>query len=47
MEVAIINRIWDGPLLGFTYFPIDNVNNFSELNLYLLFFIVHIKVYNK
>tara|TARA_Y100000114_G_C11640292_1_gene268915 strand:- start:35 stop:178 length:144 start_codon:yes stop_codon:yes gene_type:complete len=47
MEVAIINRMWDGPLLGFTYFPIGHDNDFSELNLYLLFFIVHIKVYNK
>ena len=47
MEFAIINRVYDGPLLGFTYFPIDKNGDFSELNLYLLFFVIHIKVYNK
>ncbi len=47
MEFAIINRVYDGPLFGFTYFPLDDSNNYSELNLYLIFIVLHIKVYNK
>jgi hypothetical protein len=47
MEFAIINRIWDGLLIGFTYYPMDNDNDYSELNLYLLFIVLHIKVYKK
>ncbi len=47
MEFAIINRVSDGPLIGFTYFPLDETTEYSELNLYLIFIVLHIKVYNK
>tara|TARA_R100001509_G_C4846811_1_gene208582 strand:+ start:783 stop:932 length:150 start_codon:yes stop_codon:yes gene_type:complete len=43
MEVAIINRLDIGLMIGFSYFKKDHKNDFSELNLYLLFFVIHIK----
>ncbi len=36
----------NGFLLGVEYFPVDETHGFSELNIYLLFIILHFKVYN-
>jgi hypothetical protein len=36
----------NGFLLGIEYYPIDEFNDFSELNIYLLFIVLHFRVYN-
>ena len=36
----------NGLLLGIEYYPIDDENDFNELNIYLLFFVIHFRVYN-
>jgi len=36
MEIIIIDRSRIGILLGFSYLPPDEENNFTELNIYLL-----------
>lgn len=36
----------NGLLFGIEYYPIDEVNDFAELNIYLLLFVIHFKVYN-
>ena len=46
MDFAIINRFYDGPLLGFTYFPAEDEIDYTELNIYLIFIILHFKLYN-
>jgi hypothetical protein len=43
MEIAIINRIDVGLLLGFSFFHKDNEKDFNELNMYLFFIVIHIK----
>lgn len=35
-----------GLLLGIEYYPIDENHDFSELNIYLIFFVLHFRVYN-
>jgi hypothetical protein len=32
-----IDIYFDGILIGFTYYPAENVNDFNEVNLYILF----------
>lgn len=36
----------NGLLIGIEYYPIDNDNEFSELNIYLFFLVLHFRVYN-
>jgi len=36
----------NGLLFGIEYYPIDQENDFVELNIYLLLFVIHFKVYN-
>jgi len=45
-ECAILEKLSTGPLLGFSYYPADFDNDFSEFNLYLIFFVIHFKFYN-
>jgi hypothetical protein len=35
----------NGLLIGIEYYPVDEFNDFSELNIYLLFIVLHFKVY--
>ena len=46
IKFALVERFLDGPLIGFTYFPKDEVQDFNELNLYLIFIVLHFKIYN-
>lgn len=45
-EIAFIERFTVGPLLGFGFYPKQNDNDFDELNIYCIFFAIHIKYYN-
>jgi len=44
-EFAIIERFTTGPLLGFSYFPKENQNDFIEINVYIILFALHFKFY--
>jgi len=46
IEFAIIERFALGILIGFSYLPEDEQTNFSELNIYIIFFVLHFKFYN-
>jgi hypothetical protein len=46
MDFAVINRFSDGPVLGFTYFAAEEKTDYTELNIYLLFIILHFKFYS-
>ncbi len=46
IEFAIIERFALGILVGFSYLPQDNENDFSELNIYVIFIVLHFKFYN-
>ena len=43
---SIIERFALGILVGFSYIPEDETNNFSELNIYVIFIVLHFKFYN-
>ena len=45
IEFAIIERFALGILVGFSYLPKDKQSNFSELNIYLIFIVLHFKFY--
>jgi|TARA_R110000787_G_C13328008_1_gene437091 hypothetical protein len=45
VEFAIIERFSTGPLLGFSYYPKFNNNDFEEINIYLILFAFHFKIY--
>ena len=36
----------NGLLFGVEYYPIDELNDYAELNIYLLLFVIHFRVYN-
>ena len=36
----------NGLIVGLEYYPIDIENDYAELNIYLLFFVIHFRVYN-
>lgn len=38
--------VTSGFLFGFEYYPIDNDQEYNELNIYLLFIVLHFRVYN-
>ena len=46
VEFAIIERFALGILVGFSYIPKDETTNFSELNIYVIFIVLHFKFYN-
>jgi hypothetical protein len=46
IEFAIIERFALGMLIGFSYLPDDRETNYSELNLYIIFIVLHFKFYN-
>tara|TARA_R110000787_G_scaffold21984_1_gene64354 strand:+ start:57 stop:218 length:162 start_codon:yes stop_codon:yes gene_type:complete len=46
IKFAIIERFALGILIGFSYLPEDESTNFSELNIYLIFIVLHFKFYN-
>ena len=46
VEFAIIERFDLGILVGFSYIPEDETTNFSELNIYVIFIVLHFKFYN-
>tara|TARA_R100000734_G_scaffold3704_1_gene3289 strand:+ start:178 stop:315 length:138 start_codon:yes stop_codon:yes gene_type:complete len=35
----------NGLLLGIEYYPIDEKQTYNELNIYLLFLVIHLRVY--
>jgi|TARA_R110000824_G_scaffold24457_1_gene86143 hypothetical protein len=46
-EFAIIEKFSSGLLVGFSYYPNNEDNEFNELNIYCLLFALHFKFYNK
>jgi len=46
VEFSIIDRFDLGILIGFSYLPEDFETNYSELNLYIIFIVLHFKFYN-
>ena len=46
VEFAIIERFALGILIGFSYLPKDEQTNFAELNIYVIFIVLHFKFYN-
>jgi len=44
-EFAIIDRSLIGLLVGFSYLPKTNDEDYSELNIYLLLIVLHFKFY--
>jgi len=44
-EFSIIERFSSGMLIGFSYYPSDSQNDFSELNFFLIFLVFHFKFY--
>jgi len=46
VEFAIIERFALGILIGFSYLPEDEHTDFTELNIYVVFIILHFKFYN-
>ncbi len=45
-QFGVMEILSTGPLLGFSFYPIDEKNNFSELNIYLILFGLHFRFYN-
>tara|TARA_R110002012_G_scaffold296_1_gene1145 strand:+ start:1260 stop:1427 length:168 start_codon:yes stop_codon:yes gene_type:complete len=45
-ECAILEKFTTGPLLGFSFYEADEINNWTEFNLYLIFFVIHFKFFN-
>ena len=45
IEFAIIERFLLGMLVGFSYIPADHQTGYSELNIYLVFIVLHFKIY--
>jgi hypothetical protein len=46
VEFALIERFSLGILIGFSYLPYDDDNNYSEFNIYVIFIVLHFKFYN-
>ena len=46
VEFAFIERFALGILIGFSYLPKDKETNFDELNIYIIFIVLHFKFYN-
>jgi len=35
----------NGLLFGIEYYPVDDEQNYSELNIYIIFIVLHIRIY--
>ena len=46
VEFSIIDRFDLGILIGFSYLPEDESSDFSELNIYVIFIVLHFKFFN-
>lgn len=46
VEFAIIERFALGILIGFSYLPENEHTDFTELNIYVVFIVLHFKFYN-
>mgnify|MGYP003140586379 CR=1 FL=1 len=44
-EFALVELISTGPLLGVTYYPKANKEDFDEINIYLILIALHFKFY--
>jgi hypothetical protein len=44
-EFAIIERFTLGPLLGFSFYSKQHKKDYDELNIYLIFIVLHFKYY--
>jgi len=44
-EFSIIERFTVGPLIGFSYYPIEYEKDYTELNIYCIVFVLHFKFY--
>ena len=44
-EFAIIERFTVGLMLGFSYYPKENIEDYHELNIYCILFAIHFKLY--
>jgi hypothetical protein len=45
-EFVILERFLIGPLFGFSYYGKEHKKDFEELNIYLIFIVLHFKFYN-
>ena len=45
LEFSIIDRSLIGLLVGFSYLPKEDNNDYTEINLYLLIIVLHFKIY--
>ena len=44
-ELSIIDRSLIGLLIGFSYFPKKDNDDYTELNIYILIIVLHFKIY--
>ena len=44
-EFNILDRSLVGLLVGFSYFPKQDISDYTELNIYLLIIVLHFKFY--
>ena len=44
MDIGVLALFLNGLILGLEYYPIDVENDYSELNIYLLFFVIHFRI---
>lgn len=42
ISISFSERFKIGPLLGFSYYPPDEHDDYSELNIFLIFFLIRI-----
>ena len=45
-QFGIMEILSTGPLLGFSYYPVDDQTEYSELNIYLILFGLHFRFFN-
>jgi len=45
-QFGIMEILSTGPLLGFSYYPADDLAEYSELNIYLILFGLHFRFFN-
>ena len=45
IEFSIIDRSMIGMLIGFSYLPKNDAEDYSEINIYLLLIVLHFKIY--
>jgi len=45
-QFGIMEILSTGPLLGFSYYPATESDEYSELNIYLILFGLHFRFFN-